>query len=135
MEMSKNTKLIVLLIAGLLIVCAVLLNGAVTQQSPYKAVVQELTARGYTLTEDDLYNVGSFENSTIADVLAGQDLTQAVEASMAGGFPADINAAGNINMLLLTMKNQDIITIFLRDGEIELCFVQRLDDSNLRPLE
>lgn len=135
MEMSKNTKLIVLLFAVLLIVCAVLLNAAVTQQSPYKAVVEELTSRGYTLTEDDLYDVGRFENSTVADVLAGQDLTQAVEASIAGGFPADVNAVGDVNMLLLTMKNQDVITIFLRDGKIELCFVQRLDDSSVRPLE
>lgn len=135
MEMSKNTKLIVLLAAALLIVCAVLLNGTVSQQSPYRAAVEELTARGYTLTEDDLYDVGSFEDTTIAEVLAGQDLTQAVEASMAGGFPSDVNAVGNIKMLLLTMENQDIITIFLRDGSIELCFVQRLDDSAVRPLE
>lgn len=135
MEMSKNTKLIVLLAAALLIVCAVLLNGTVSQQSPYRAAVEELTARGYTLTEDDLYDVGSFEDTTIAEVLAGQDLTQAVEASMAGGFPSDVNAVGSIKMLLLTMENQDIITIFLRDGSIELCFVQRLDDSAVRPLE
>jgi len=135
MEMSKNTKLIVLLSAALLIVGAVLMNGAVSRQSPYRAAVEELTGRGYTMTEDDLYDVGSFDNTTIAEVLAGQDLAGAVEASRAGGFPSDVNAAGNINMLLLTMENQDIITIFLRDGEMELCFVQRLDDSALRPLE
>ncbi len=134
MEMSKNTKLAVLLIAALLIVCAVLLNGVVSQQSPYRAAVEELTSRGYILNEDDLYDVGSFENTTISDVLAGQDLSQAVESSMAAGFPSDINAAGNIKMLLLTMENQDIITMFLRDGNIELCFVQRLDDSAVRPL-
>ena len=135
MELSKNTKLIVLLIAALLIVCAVLLNGVVSEQSPYSAAVEELTARGYTLTEDDLFDVGSFEDTTIAEVLAGQDLTQAVEAGLAGGFPSDVNAVGNIKMLLLTMENKDIITIFLRDGKIELCFVQRLDDSEVRPLE
>jgi len=134
MEMSKNTKLIILLIAALLVICAVLLNGAVSQQSPYKAAVEELTARGYTLSEDDLFDVGRFEDSTIAEVLAGQDLSQAVEASIAAGFPSDINARGNINMLLLTMENKDIITLFLRDGNIELCFVQRLDDSAVRPL-
>ena len=134
MEMSKNTKIIVLLFAALLAVCAVLLNGTVAQQSPYKAAVQELSARGYTLSEDDLFDVGSFEDTTIAEVLAGQDLTQAVEAGIAGGFPSDVNAAGDIRMLLLTMENKDIITIFLRDGKIELCFVQRLDDSAIRPL-
>ena len=134
MEMNKNTKLIVLLIAALLIVCALLLNGKVSKNSPYKYAVDELTARGYTLSEDDLFDVGSFEDTTIADVLAGQDLTQAVEAGIAGGFPSDVNAVGDIKMLLLTMENQDIITIFLRDSKIELCFVQRLDDSAVRPL-
>ena len=64
MELSKNTKLIVLLVAALLIVCAVLLNGAVAEQSPYRAAVEELTARGYTLSEDDLFDVGRFEDST-----------------------------------------------------------------------
>ena len=93
-----------------------------------------MTAIGYTLTEDDLFDVGSFENTTIAEVLAGQDLTQAVEAGITGGFPSDVNATGDIRMLLVTMENKDIITIFLRDGKIELCFVQRLDDSAIRPL-
>ncbi len=134
MEMSKNTKLIVLLIAALLIVCAVLLNGTVSKNSPYRSAVEELSARGYTLTEDDLFDVGSFEDTAIAEVLAGQDLTQAVEASVKGGFPSDTNAVGDIKMLLLTMENKDIITIFLRDGEIELCFVQRLDSAEIRPL-
>lgn len=135
MEMSKGTKLILLLIAALLIACAVLLNGSITEQSPYKAVVDELTSRGYTMTEDDLYDMGSFENSTVSEVLAGQDITQAVEASRQGGFPGDADAQGNIRMLLLTMENEDIITIFLRDGQIELCFIQRLDDTDVRPLE
>lgn len=135
MEMSKNTKLIVLLLAALLIAGAVLLNGTVTEQSPYRAVMEELTRRGYTMTEDDLYDVGSFENSTVRDVLAGQELEQAVEASIQGGFPGDIDARGSIRLLLLTIENGDVITIFLRDGQIELCFIQRLDDSALRPLE
>ena len=134
MEMSNNTKIIVLLFAALLIVTAVLMNGAVTKKSPYRAAVEELSARGYTLTEDDLYHVGSFEDTTIAKVLAGQDLTQAVEAGREGGFPSDVNAVGEIKILLLTMENQDIITIFLRNGDIELCFMQRLDDSAVRPL-
>ena len=135
MEMSKNTKIIVLLLAALLIVAAVLLNSSVAEHSPYRAAVEELTARGYTLTEDDLFDVGSFEDATIAEVLAGQELTQAVEAGIAGGFPSDVNAAGDIRMLLVTMEDKDIITIFLRNGKIELCFVQRLDDSAVRPLE
>lgn len=135
MEISKGTKVILLIVAALLIVGAVLINGKLTVQSPYRAVVDELTSRGYTMTEDDLYSMGSFNKSSIADVLAGQDLSQAVEASINSGFPSDINAVGDINMLLLTMESGDIITIFLRDGEMELCFVQRLDGSAVRPLE
>ena len=135
MEISKGTKVILIIAAALLVVGAVLINGKLTVQSPYRAVVDELTSRGYTMTEDDLYSMGSFNNSSIADVLAGQDLSQAVEASIVSGFPSDINAVGDINMLLLTMESGDIITIFLRDGEMELCFVQRLDGSAVRPLE
>ena len=135
MEINRKTKIIAIAAAVVMIVAAIVLNGMITAKSPYRAVVEELTSRGYVMTEDDLFSVGRFESSSIAQVLAGQDLAPAVEAGKAGGFPSDVNAVGDISMLLLSMENQDIITIFLRDGQVELCFVQRLDDSALRPLD
>ena len=56
------------------------------------------------LDDDDFYNAGSFPDSTIQDILAGQDLSEAVAASIEGGFPSDINARGDIMLLLLTLE-------------------------------
>lgn len=134
MELGKGTKVFIIILSVAICAGAVIWNGQLEQQSPYAQIVDMLRQRGYTLTEDDLYNAGSFSDTSIAEILAGEDLSEAVEHSRASGFPADINAVGDIQILLLTMQNGDIITIFTRDGSIELCFVQRLDSTQLAPL-
>ena len=118
MNMTKGTRIILLSIAALLIVGALLLNASITD----------------TLDDDDFYNAGSFPDSTIQDILAGQDLSEAVAASAAGGFPSDINARGDIMLLLLTLENKDVVTVFTRDGKAELCFIQRISSGEIMPL-
>lgn len=134
MEMGKGAKIIIILIAAAICVGAVIWNGRLEQQSPYAQTVEELRERGYTLNEDDLYNAGSFLETSIAAILAGEDLSEVVEHSRTSGFPSDTEAVGDIQILLVTMQNGDIVTIFTRDGSIELCFVQRLDSAELAPL-
>ena len=65
---------------------------------------------------------------------AGQDLSEAVAASIEGGFPSDINARGDIMLLLLTLENKDVVTVFTRDGKAELCFIQRISSGEIMPL-
>ena len=64
----------------------------------------------------------------------GQDLSEAVAASIEGGFPSDINARGDIMLLLLTLENKDVVTVFTRDGKAELCFIQRISSGEIMPL-
>jgi len=134
MEMNKGTRTAIFVLAGVLLILALALNMDLQSSSPYNRVVEELRARGYTLVESDLYFVGSFEGQSIQSVLAGEELTEAVEASRQGGFHSDVEAKGEISVLLLTLENQDVITIFTRDGGIELCFIQRLGEDRLRPV-
>jgi len=134
MEMGRGTKIILIILAVVICFGAVIWNGTLEQQSPYAQIVKELTDRGYTLDEDDLYNAGSFPNTSISEILAGQDLSEVVELSKASGFPGDADAVGDIQALLVTLQNGDIITMLTRDGSIELCFVQRLDSAELAPL-
>ena len=122
MNMTKGTRIILLSIAALLIAGALLLNASITEKHPYSGAAKTLREYGYTLDDDDFYNAGSFPDSTIQDILAGQDLSEAVAASIEGGFPSDINARGDIMLLLLTLENKDVVTVFTRDGKAELCF-------------
>ena len=130
MNMTKGTRIILLSIAALLIAGALLLNASITENHPYSGAAKTLREYGYTLDDDDFYNV----DSTIQDILAGQDLSEAVAASAAGGFPSDINARGDIMLLLLTLENKDVVTVFTRDGKAELCFIQRISSGEIMPL-
>ena len=130
MNMTKGTRIILLSIAALLIAGALLLNASIT----YSGAAKTLREYGYTLDDDDFYNAGSFPDSTIQDILAGQDLSEAVAASIEGGFPSDINARGDIMLLLLTLENKDVVTVFTRDGKAELCFIQRISSGEVMPL-
>ena len=38
-------------------------------------------------------------------------------------------------MLLCALGNGDVITLFLLDGEAELCFIQPLDGGALKPID
>ena len=131
MKMTKGTRIILLSIAALLVVGALLLNASITENHPYSGAAETLREYGYTLDDDDFYNAGSFPDSTIQDILAG---SEAVAASAAGGFPSDINARGNIMLLLLTLENKDVVTVFTRDGKAELCFIQRISSGEIMPL-
>ena len=135
MKMTKGTRIILLSIAALLIAGALLLNASITEKHPYSGAAKTLREYGYTLDDDNFYNAGSFPDSTIQDILAGQDLSEAVAASAAGGFPSDINARGDIMLLLLlTLENKDVVTVFTRDGKAELCFIQRISSGEIMPL-
>ena len=134
MELKKSTRIIMLAVAALLIAGALLLNGSITESHPYAAAGDVLREYGYTLNDDDFYNAGSFESSTIQEILSGQNLAEAVEVSREGGFHSDVNARGYITLLLLTLENRDVVTLFTRDGAAELCFIQRMSTGELLPL-
>ena len=131
MNMTKGTRIILLSIAALLIAGALLLNASITENHPYAGAAKTLREYGYTLDDDDFYNAGSFPDSTIQE---GQDLSEAVAASIEGGFTSDINARGDIMLLLLTLENKDVVTVFTRDGKAELCFIQRISSGEIMPL-
>ena len=37
-------------------------------------------------------------------------------------------------LLLLTLENKDVVTVFTRDGKAELCFTQRISSGEIMPL-
>ena len=105
------------------------------EQDPNRPLVELLEARGYQVESQQLYLVGSFPEQSIAQVLTGVDLEEAVAASLEGGFPSRIDAVGEVTLLLCALGNGDVITLFLLDGEAELCFIQPLDGGALKAID
>jgi len=135
MDLTNKHRNILLIASAFVLALAFLLSLGLEQADPNGPLVDMLRSRGYSLTSDQLYHAGDFPAATIQDVLNGVELQEAVEASLAGGFPSRVDAAGDVTLLLCTLGNGDVITLFLLDGEAELCFLQSLNDGSARPLD
>ena len=134
MEMNDKQRNILILASVAVLGLALALWSGLPAQHPNEPWAAMLRARGYTVKADQLYNAGSFAGQSIAEVLSGVKLEEAVAASLAGGFPSRVDQAGEVTLLLCALGNQDVITLFLLDGEAELCFVQPLPSGDLKPL-
>ena len=132
MGLSNRTKLILFGIALVLLVIAAVWSVQIAKDDALAHLAEELNAFGYSLTGEDIYVLGESRSTTIAAVLAGTDLTEAVAASRAAGFPSDINAEGDI-VAMLARTETGVITIYLRNEAIELCFIQT-DEGNVLQL-
>lgn len=133
--MSARARNILLAAAALLIAAAVLLSLDVARNDPLADLARELNAYGYSFDAEDFYVLGGAEDASIREVLedSGAGLAPAVAASREAGFPSNVGAAGDITVLLASAE-KGVVTIYLRDGEIELCFLQT-EDGEILPIQ
>lgn len=135
MDISPKHRILLLAVSVAILGLALFWWGRVEEQDPNRPLVELLQARGYQVESQQLYLVGSFPEQSIAQVLTGVDLEEAVAASLEGGFPSRIDAVGEVTLLLCALGNGDVITLFLLDGEAELCFIQPLDGGALKAID
>ena len=121
MGLSNRTKLILLGVAVLLLVIAGVWSVQLAENDVLAHLAEELNAFGYTLEGEDIYVLGESRGTSIAEVLEGTDLTEAIAASRAAGFPSDVEAVGDI-VAMLAKTEDGVVTLYLRDEAIELCF-------------
>ena len=126
-SMDKKTRLTLLCVAAGLLLLAVLWLVFRSPSSSLNIVANKINAYGYSFLPDDLLIAYDNANTSIADVLEGVDLEEAAQASREAGFPSDVNRIGGVTLMLAEDPDGDIITIYLVDGEIELCFAQTAD--------
>ena len=88
------------------------------------ALASKLNSYGYTLTADDLYPAGEWKDTSIKTLLSGAELGPAISASKQAGFPSDVDKTGTVTLVMANVGGDDVITIYLVNGEIELAFVQ-----------
>ena len=88
------------------------------------ALANTLNSYSYTLTADDLYPAGEWKNTNVKTLLSDAELTAAISVSKQAGFSSDVTKTGTVTLVMANVGGNDVITLYLVDGEIELAFVQ-----------
>ncbi len=122
---DKRLRTILLVAAAALIAAAAFLYIS-AGESPLVAVCETVNAYGYNFVPDDWYIAGGQTETSIYALAEGEDLSEAVAASKVSGFASDIQKFGEVVLLLGQTENDDVVTVYIVNGEIELCFVQTL---------
>ena len=110
------------IIAVGIIIAAAVWSIIISQNDPLEAVAAELNAHGYSMRGDELYILG--EDAAETELI--------VSAAKQAGFAADIDRRGEVSILLYQFE-KGVRTIYLIDGEIELCFIQT-DGGEVYPI-
>ena len=131
---AKRNKIILFCAAGALLVIALIWNIHLNSTSEGARLCRKLNEYGYTLHPDDLYPSGAWNDTSIRTLLPDIALNDAVQVSKKAGFPSDVDRTGNIALLMANIGSDDVITLYLFDGEIELGFVQTKGTQTVRAL-
>lgn len=134
MVLSKRAKLIMFVIAVLMLCAAVIWNIYLNEQGDLSKLTNIINAYGYSFDYGDFYAAGSTPDTSIAQLLKDTDLSEAVAASKAAGFPSDIYRVGEVSLLLASLSDTQILTLYAVDGVIELCFLQDIRDNSVYPI-
>lgn len=121
--MSRRMRLIFLGAAVLLLVFSLLWGGIIEKNDELSRIAKEINAYGYSLTGDDLYVYGEARRTCVQELFPEEDLSDAAACSKAAGFPSDLHRQGDV-ILLLAKVEEGVITVYLVDGSIELCFIE-----------
>lgn len=131
---GKRAKRTVLLIAAVLLGLAIWLLTSANRDDELQKITDTLKTFGYMVYDDELYIAGDYPDTTIAALLGEVDLEAAAAASRAAGFPSDVHKRGDVVPILAAMRGGDVITLYMLNGEMELCFIQRPGSSAVFPL-
>lgn len=122
-----------LLIAALVILAAAaVLRIAVGGTSLAEEVTAELKKHGCTISSDELYQQSYAKASSIAGLMEGIDISDAVSASQRAGFPSDAEREGEVYLLLARIDDEHVLTVFVVDETVELAFIQILGSDEVK---
>lgn len=129
---SKRT-IVLLAVAGALLIGALVWRVALESRSLSSRIVRSLSEHGLTVDAASLYQHEHRKDTSIAQMMEGTELSGAVAASKAAGFPADIDRAGEVYCILANMDS-GVLTLFVVDEEIELAFIQLPGSDEVIPI-
>lgn len=133
-RMTSSTRTALLTCALVLIVIAVVLRIIVAADSLSGRIVKELKAHGCTVNADELSQQDYKKQASISSVMEGIDMTDALAASLECGFPSDMLREGELYLLLASLDDEHILTVFVIDEEVELAFIQIKGSEEVLPV-
>lgn len=130
---DKKLRAVFLVLAAALLAAAIFLTlTAETDLGALKELCAEVNAFGYDFYPDDWYRAGGSANASILELTGEAGILEAVEASKKAGFPSDVYKRGDV-ALLLGETSGGVVTAYVVNGTLELCFLQTAG-GELKPL-
>ena len=84
------------------------------------------------ISSDELYQQSYAKASSIAEIMTGIDMEDAIAASRRAGFPSDAERQGEIYLLLAKLDDEHVLTVFVVDEAVELAFIQILGSDEVK---
>lgn len=129
MVKGERTRGILLFIALLLLLVAAVLQWKLSQDDALGEITTRLGEFGYLVRSDEIFIEGDYPDTSIAALLPPGTAAEAVEASRRAGFPSRIDRRGDVVLLLARAGAEEVITLYMLDGEMELCFIQKPNED------
>lgn len=130
---SKRVKLIVFGLAGVLLLAALVWT-LLLNDGEGARIAAEVNRHGYTLTASDFYTAGSWKDTSIRALLPDTELSAAIAASKRAGYPADVDKAGTVALIMANPRGDDTMMLFFVDGTLEFAFIQVTGTDEIRAL-
>lgn len=134
MAVDKKFKNACIIAAAILLAGALVWSFVISGSDELSRIARMLNGYGFTTSAEDIYVYGDAADSSIAMICGADELSSMVEASRAAGFPCDVDAVGEVAVLLAAVDEDTVITLYVLDGEVELCFLQKLESGDILPI-
>ncbi len=132
--MEHSTRNSLLIAALVLLVLAIALRMLIGGASLADEVASELKKHGCSIASDALYQQSYSRQSSIAELMEGVSLDEAIEASLSAGFPSNTEREGELYLLLAQLDDERVLTVFIIDEQIELAFIQKVGSDEVLPI-
>lgn len=134
MVKNRTARRIMLAAAALLVCGAIALSFFINRDSELERLSAMLAGYGYSVGYDDIYPASAGDGESLAELTGVTREDEAYAVSEAGGFPCNIDTAGDAVVLLAAADDDRVITLMLLDGEVQLAFIQILSTGVIEPL-
>lgn len=121
--LGQRTKMYLLMFAGALLVFALIWTLTRGASGELVRLADSFDSFGYDLVAEEFFAVYDSANTSIRDVLPGDEADELCALSREEGFPADIDSIGGVTVLLYDLDG-DTLVLYLLDGETQLAFIE-----------
>ncbi len=122
-----------LIAAGAILVIALVWLVLLETRGYARGVCSRINGFGYSVSPADFCTQGYGSGASIGEVI-GKDCSNIEELSRQAGFEADTETKGLVELMLYNINDDDVMYVWLLDGEPQLVFIESLKSGEVRPI-